>query len=74
MPHRCVVPGCGQGAGFQFPSDPDLRQRWIKAVNRQRWDGTRWEPSKSSKVCAAHFKQDDFKVRIVSALGLGYSN
>ena len=59
------------GAGFQFPSDPDLRQRWIKAVNRQLWDGTPWEPSKSSKVCAAHFKQDDFKVPVFSTVGVG---
>ena len=73
----CAVPGCthfkqfSTGAGFQFPSDPDLRQRWIKALNRQLWDGTQWEPSKSSKVCAAHFRQDDFKVPVFSTVGVG---
>ena len=40
MPNKCSVPGCsgrgGSGSGFQFPSDPDLRQRWIKAVNRDQ--------------------------------------
>ena len=77
MPRGCAVSGCthfkqfSTGAGFQFPSDPDLRQRWIKAVNRQLWDGTPWEPSKSSKVCAAHFKQDDFKVPVFSTVGVG---
>ena len=74
MPSGCVVPGCTRGAGFKFPSNPELRQRWIEAVNRQLGDGTPWEPSQSSKVCAAHFRHDDFKVRDVTETGLIDSN
>ena len=73
---RCAVPDCshykrfapcGPGAGFQFPTDPEVRQRWIEAVRRHISlhlvdDGTEWEPPKHAKMCAAHFRKEDFKV------------
>ena len=75
---RCAVPDCthykrfAPGSGFQFPSDPEVRQRWIEAVRRYISlhlvdDGTEWEPQGSvknqAKMCAAHFRKDDFMVR-----------
>ena len=75
---RCAVPDCthykrfAPGSGFQFPLDPEVRQKWIEAVRRYislqlEYDGTEWEPQGSvtnpAKVCAAHFRKDDFMVR-----------
>ena len=34
----------------RFPKDPELRKRWISAVNRKDW-----QPSKYSRICSAHF-------------------
>ncbi|KAG8259722.1 hypothetical protein J6590_008758 [Homalodisca vitripennis] len=37
-----------------FPSDETLRQKWIIAVKRKDW-----EPTKFSKLCSAHFREED---------------
>nr|XP_024215411.1 uncharacterized protein LOC106677676 isoform X3 [Halyomorpha halys] len=38
-----------------FPSDPEDRRKWIRAVRRKNWI-----PTKSSKLCSKHFKAEDF--------------
>lgn len=53
MPAPCVVPRCN-GADphrFQFPSDTEKK--------------TLWPPSKYTRVCGAHFKDEDFRDNLV---------
>ncbi|XP_035460623.2 uncharacterized protein LOC118283071 [Scophthalmus maximus] len=57
MVHTCVVAGCrnrrtpGTGLSFyRFPRDPDRKQRWIAAVNREGW-----VPNDGSRLCSTHF-------------------
>ncbi|XP_034429444.1 uncharacterized protein LOC117754583 isoform X5 [Hippoglossus hippoglossus] len=57
MVHTCVVTGCrnrrtpGTGLSFyRFPRDPDRKQRWIEAVNREGWI-----PNDGSRLCSTHF-------------------
>ena len=62
---RCVVPGCTHNNGFQFPTDPQLRERWRGLVKRS-------DPNKPSKlwdldshlmpvICHHHFREEDFQ-------------
>nr|XP_019956308.1 PREDICTED: uncharacterized protein LOC109638005 isoform X1 [Paralichthys olivaceus] len=60
MVHTCVVTGCrnrrtpGTGLSFyRFPRDPDRKQRWIEAVNREGW-----VPNDGSRLCSTHFISD----------------
>ena len=64
MPRRCIAAGCNtkDSEGYSlhtFPRDKELRDKWIRAVKRQRsnWDG----PSKYSLLCSKHFEPDCFK-------------
>ncbi|KAM7380119.1 hypothetical protein PAMP_003434 [Pampus punctatissimus] len=57
MVHTCVVAGCrnrrtpGTTLSFyRFPRDPDRKQRWIAAVNREGW-----VPNDGSRLCSTHF-------------------
>ncbi|XP_029514713.1 uncharacterized protein LOC115128718 isoform X4 [Oncorhynchus nerka] len=57
MVHTCVVAGCrnrripGTSLSFyRFPRDPDRKQRWIAAVNREGW-----LPNDGSRLCSTHF-------------------
>ncbi|KPP64939.1 hypothetical protein Z043_116671, partial [Scleropages formosus] len=57
MVHTCVVVGCrnrrtpGTTLSFyRFPRDPERKQRWIAAVNRQGW-----QPNDGSRLCSTHF-------------------
>ena len=35
MPDYCCVPGCSNlGTGHQFPSDPDIRKKWMVSTKR----------------------------------------
>ena len=66
MPYKCVVPKCesnyassiykGEGVfpTFEFPGEDrhDLRQKWIRFVNRADW-----EPSEKSRICIKHFEE-----------------
>jgi hypothetical protein len=58
MPDKCCVVGCRTNyAGgpkksvFYFPSEEEIRKRWIRFVNRSNWI-----PSKHSVICVAHFE------------------
>ncbi|XP_016110718.1 uncharacterized protein [Sinocyclocheilus grahami] len=57
MVHTCVVAGCrnrrtpGTSLSFyRFPRDPERKQRWIAAVNREGW-----VPNEGSRLCSTHF-------------------
>ncbi|XP_041858689.1 uncharacterized protein LOC121650925 isoform X2 [Melanotaenia boesemani] len=57
MVHTCVVAGCrnrrtpGTTLSFyRFPRDPERKQRWIAAVNREGW-----VPNDGSRLCSSHF-------------------
>ncbi len=39
---------------FGFPSYHKQKELWIRAVKREKTDGTMWVPSKHSKICSAH--------------------
>lgn len=72
MPSTCVVPGCSGLGGFSFPKDPELSVKWRIAIKRQVEDSgpgpvNLWKPSKSSRICHAHFKEEDFKATLSSA-------
>ncbi|KAM9710219.1 uncharacterized protein ACNS7B_024212 isoform 2-T2 [Menidia menidia] len=57
MVHTCVVAGCrnrrtpGTTLSFyRFPRDPERKQRWVAAVNREGW-----VPNDGSRLCSTHF-------------------
>lgn len=63
MPSRCCVPGCrsnydslkntcGSVSVFTFPTDPERRQRWLRAIHRDNYI-----VNKNSVVCANHFEE-----------------
>ncbi|XP_047112066.1 THAP domain-containing protein 5-like [Schistocerca piceifrons] len=61
MPRRCCMPNCSGNydngpkvSVFYFPSDENLRRKWLSAVHRQDWT-----PSKHSVICELHFNKDD---------------
>ncbi|KAH9638413.1 hypothetical protein HF086_007720 [Spodoptera exigua] len=43
----------------RFPSEDNLRQQWIRKINRQDWS-----PTKYTKICSCHFNNEDFIVTI----------
>ncbi|KAG8333593.1 hypothetical protein J6590_107735 [Homalodisca vitripennis] len=45
--HRC-------GDALLFPINNDLKKKWIIAIKRKDW-----EPSKWSRLCSTHFKEED---------------
>ncbi|CAN7993180.1 unnamed protein product [Ixodes hexagonus] len=65
----CCVVGCNNNLRtskdqcpplqlYRFPGkyyEADRRQAWIRAVRRQKQDGSPWIPSTSARVCSAHF-------------------
>ena len=71
MPHRCVCGNCGTIKddsrnislhtipfyGDEGAEEIRRQKRWVDFVKQKR---ARWEPSKTSKVCSEHFKDEDF--------------
>ena len=55
MPTGCCVPYCSNRGGHAFPSDNERRKKWIIAIKRDKWI-----PKISSRVCKAHFKEEDY--------------
>ncbi|KAL4716348.1 hypothetical protein ACJJTC_006710 [Scirpophaga incertulas] len=59
----CSILGCKSrserkisGITFHsFPSDPEIRIKWIDATGRENW-----QPKHSSKLCSIHFDPDTF--------------
>ncbi len=63
MPSTCSVPKCSQRGGFKFPDDKELNLAWRLAIKRVESNSRRlWTPNKHSRVCALHFKPEDFRV------------
>ena len=74
MVKSCVAAGCAKTSNdgisfFTFPSDPVMRQRWTREVQRTRdqWNG----PSKHSVLCANHFTKDCFEPDSAIAATMG---
>ena len=68
MGKKCCVPGCKSGydsikpvpkktSFFIFPTDPELRNEWIRKIQRPDY-----EPTQNSTICSLHFKETDFQV------------
>ena len=70
MGKNCCVPKCRSQTGIKngsesikssmhvFPSDPDLRNSWIKNVGRPNW-----EPTPNSTICSLHFEENNYLVK-----------
>ena len=66
MVYTCCIPGCKTGyksckseekvALFGFPSNEELKQKWISAIPRKNWT-----IKKNHKVCIKHFSNDDIE-------------
>ncbi|KAG8287371.1 THAP protein [Homalodisca vitripennis] len=55
MPQSCVAYGCNnRGKIESFPADEELRRQWVNAVKREKWT-----PSKHSRLCSVHFREED---------------
>ncbi|KAL3877441.1 hypothetical protein ACJMK2_035147 [Sinanodonta woodiana] len=60
--------GSGQGVGlFEFPKDEKRRKVWISRIKRKDF-----RPSKTSRLCAKHFTNDQFVVDPLLAMRIGY--
>ncbi|KAL3882436.1 hypothetical protein ACJMK2_028775, partial [Sinanodonta woodiana] len=60
--------GSGQGVGlFEFPKDEKRRKVWISRIKRKDF-----RPSKTSRLCAKHFTNDQFVVDPLLAMTIGY--
>ena len=60
---------------YCFPSilrNVELRNKWIKASNRQNKDKSEWKPSESDRVCSIHFSGSAYEANSVPTLNLGY--
>ena len=64
MVKNCVAANCSNKKSptvslFNFPKDPELRQKWIKNVQRTRaeWKG----PTPNSVLCSEHFESSCFE-------------
>jgi len=63
MPHHCCVVGCNHVSKneknlhfYRFPKKNKKQvDQWVKAVKRINSDGSRWQPSDSSRICSSHF-------------------
>ena len=56
----------------QFPSDPVLRRKWVKFVQRHRHDFH--DPSKYASLCSVHFEESCFTRRLSTLPGEEDSN
>ena len=64
MVYTCYMPGCTTAYKFNksdkkitlfgFPSDENLKKKWVVAIPRKEW-----QVSKNHKVCSEHFLSDD---------------
>ena len=80
MPNRCVVGGCSNTpnvakgiilhsipfANDDRPQAKKRRKQWVDFVKLKR---AKWEPTKNSAICSAHFAPEDFCRRFSSIPG-----
>ena len=64
MVNYCVAFGCKNTCKdnvsvFRFPTNQDLRVKWIQQVRRTKdgWSG----PTENSVICSCHFSEDSFE-------------
>ena len=76
MVKRCIAAGCSNthkdGVSlFQFPRDHQLRQKWIKQVQRTRagWSGP--GSVAGSVLCSAHFEKSCFEPSCLISQSVG---
>ncbi|XP_078530521.1 THAP domain-containing protein 5-like [Lissotriton helveticus] len=51
--------GRGRAVTFhKFPKDPELRRRWVLAVQHNTKHGDLWQPSSYSALCSLHFTEE----------------
>jgi hypothetical protein len=60
MPINCAVPTCTGQGGFSFPKDKAMNLKWRVAIKREGQHKSLWKPTKHSRVCERHFKEDDY--------------
>ena len=62
MPDYCCVPGCKtSGSGHRFPSDQEMKKKWVAAIKRLDPVSRKpWQPSQRSVVCSKHFTDEDY--------------
>ena len=60
---KCFVKSCNNYGSFRFPSNNDLRLKWIKAIKHETDSGQDGDIShfNSSFLCRAHFEENDVK-------------
>ena len=61
---KCFVKNCKNYGSFRFPSNQDLKSKWLKAINADadlRDDYSNVTQLKSSFLCRAHFEDTDVK-------------
>ncbi|KAL1489512.1 hypothetical protein ABEB36_013469 [Hypothenemus hampei] len=52
---RCCAYRCSNSGTHVFPKNNKLRKKWINA-----WKRKTFFPTKYSRLCSNHFKQEDF--------------
>lgn len=47
---------------FRFPLNDEKCRKWVNAVRRKNW-----KPSKTSRICSAHFREEDINRTLCTA-------
>ncbi|KAE8742513.1 hypothetical protein FOCC_FOCC011923 [Frankliniella occidentalis] len=55
MVRKCSVLHCQENSRFTFPSNKQLRKKWLVAINRPDF-----EPNSQAGICEKHFNPSDF--------------
>lgn len=80
---RCVVPGCNNRGGHEFPTDATLKRAWVVAIRQESDDckGKLWSPTSNSFVCRSHFLSSDYatsgktgKITVIIAIAVMQSS
>ena len=58
---RIFAPSWDNRGGHRFPSDLNVRKKWLMAIKRVNPDHSLWKPSESSIVCKEHFRDTDYE-------------
>ena len=56
-------PGTKKVSFHSFPSDSNLRDKWIQNIANKNW-----EPKPTSRVCSLHFEESDFQVSMITVV------
>lgn len=85
MPFRCVAGNCSNVpdaskniALHKFPDDDDncpsekkRRRAWVNFVQTKR---AKWCPTKNSRLCSEHFRQEDFDSPFITIPGTSFAH